>query len=179
MMRLGKTVLISLVMCLSPTGSTGMAGTVVYQIVDTGQEHCFDNIEQTPCPHPGQAFYGQDAQYRGSRPACRDNGDDTVSDLTTGLMWSKGLGTKKIGLDEARRTASAMRLGGHTDWRVPTIKELYSLIDFRGYTGIAAGARRKGAPRDAVPFINTDYFDFAYGDPVQDPAYEEPPGCSQ
>ena len=37
-----------------------------------------------------------------------------------------------------------------------TIKELYSLIDFRGGFSITEA--------DSVPFIDTDYFEFFYGD---------------
>lgn len=39
---------------------------------------------------------------------------------------------------------------------MPTIKELYSLIDFSGVTGTSAST--------SIPYIDTDYFDFAYGD---------------
>lgn len=43
-------------------------------------------------------------------------------------------------------------------------KELYSLIDFRGYTGFAkGGSNTNQAPSNAILFINTDFFDFKYG----------------
>ncbi len=133
-------------------------------VVDTGQSSCYSNYSENRCAAPGQPFYGQDAQYNGAPPAYRDNGDGTVSDLNTGLMWSKGLDGRKLTPDEAKETARKLTLGGHSDWRVPTIKELYSLIDFRGYTGFSGERQFNSVPQNAVPFINTDYFDFSYGD---------------
>ena len=133
-------------------------------IVDTGQTQCYDNSRAIYCPDPGNPFYGQDAQYEGNTPSYRDNGDGTITDLNTGLMWSKAVDKIKITLIEAKKIAGRMTLGGYSDWRVPTIKELYSLIDFRGYTGFGRGGLRNGIPSNAIPFINTDYFDFEYGD---------------
>ena len=60
-------------------------------IADTGQVKCYNNSREIPCPKPGQPFYGQDAQYEGNVPSYRNNGDGTVTDLNTGLMWSKAV----------------------------------------------------------------------------------------
>jgi hypothetical protein len=151
-----------LMLILLLTYQWASAETVAYPVVDTGQDHCYGNSGEIVCPDSGKAFYGQDAQYRGKAPAYRDNGDGTVTDLVTSLMWQKGLGEKKVSLEETLEMAESMTLGEHTDWRVPTIKELYSLIDFRGNTG-SAGNMYQEAPANAVPFINTDYFEFTYG----------------
>jgi hypothetical protein len=58
-----------------------------------------------------------------------DNGDDTVTDTATGLMWQK-----TVELD-ARDRASAsgycqeLELGDHDDWRLATVLELSSIVD--------------------------------------------------
>jgi len=64
-------------------------------IVDTGQSRCYNNSTEISCPEPGNPFYGQDAQYEGIVPSYRDNGDGTITDLNTGLMWSKAVDKKK------------------------------------------------------------------------------------
>jgi len=135
-----------------------------HPIVDTGQVKCYNNSREIPCRNPGRPFYGQDAQYEGNVPSYRNNGDGTVTDLNTGLMWSKTVDKDKVSLIQAKRIAQRMTLGGYSDWRTPDIKELYSLIDFRGYTGFSRTRSNRGAPANAIPFINTDYFDFEYGD---------------
>ena len=140
-------------------------------VVDTGQRACFDESGRSGCKRPGEKLFGQDAQYNGAQPSYRDNGDGTVSDLNTGLMWSQGLDGQKLTPREAKRVADKMTLGGYDDWRVPTIKELYSLIDFRGYTGFDGHRDMSRVPSNAVPYINTDYFDFAYGDTANGERY--------
>ena len=132
-------------------------------IVDTGQVKCYDNSKEIPCRKTGQPFYGQDAQYAGNAPSYQDNGDGTVTDHNTGLMWSKAVDERKVSLNEASKLAPRMTFGEYSDWRVPNIKELYSLMNFRGYTGFRKRGSGSEAPANAIPFINTDYFDFKYG----------------
>jgi hypothetical protein len=102
-----------------------------FPIVDSGQSDFYNANSVIPCPHPGEAFYGQDAHYRGNQPSYTDRGDGTVTDNVTGLMWQKDMG-EKISYTEAFIKADTTQLGGFDDWRVPTIKELYSLILFTG-----------------------------------------------
>ena len=75
-----------------------LAETEAYPVVDTGQDHCYGNSGEIACPISEERFYGQDAQYKGHSPAYRDNGDGTVTDLITGLMWQKGMGEKRLPL---------------------------------------------------------------------------------
>jgi hypothetical protein len=132
-------------------------------IVDTGQSKCYNNQGKIDYPKRGQAFFGQDAEYVGNKAAYKDNGDGTITDLNTGLMWSKAVDKRKVSLKEAEIIAKQMTLAEYSDWRTPNIKELYSLIDFRGNTGFN-GRNMQSIPSNAIPFINTDYFDFEYGD---------------
>lgn len=135
------------------------AGLLPYAIVDTGQQRCYDNKGEIPYPKKGAAFYGQDAQYVANPPRYKDNGDGAVSDLVTGLMWQRDPGEKKT-LDQAVAGASKCRIGGHDDWRLPSIKELYSLILF---SGTDPDPRSTSSGRQK-PFIDGAHFVFKYGD---------------
>jgi hypothetical protein len=145
----------TLVIALGVSGPS-RAGDPTYPVVDTGQVSCYDEqggvIE---CPPRGHDLAGQDAQHAGHQPGYRGNGEGTVTDLVTGLMWQKAP-TGGVSWDEAVAGASRVRTGGHTDWRLPTIKELYSLILFTGVTGRSAA--------DSRPYLDTEHFDFSYGD---------------
>ena len=133
-----------------------------YPIVDTGQERCYDNRREIKYPKAGEPFFGQDAQYRSNQPAYRDKGDGTITDLVTGLTWQKDPGPKKT-FEEAVAGASACRVGGYDDWRLPSIKELYSLILFSGEDIDPQSTDTS----DLKPFIDADYFGFVYGDPAK------------
>jgi len=128
----------------------------VYQIIDTGQDFTYDTLEVIPFPQPGEPFYGQDAQYHGNQFVFENNGNGTVTDVITGLIWQQFLFDEKFTYNYAVEAADTFSLNGYNDWRLPSIKELYSLIDFSGATGINAAS--------SIPFIDTTFFEFRYGD---------------
>lgn len=141
-----------------------------YPIVDTNQFDFYDTITTISTPLNGDDFYGQDATYRGNQASYTDNEDGTITDNITGLMWQKSPDTDgdgdidaddKLTYDEAIEGASTFNLGGYTDWRLPTIKEQYSLIQF---SGVDPSGYEESSTNGLIPFINTKYFDFEYGD---------------
>ena len=133
-----------------------------YAIVDTNQVRCWDSSgNQVTCTAAGSDLAGQDGAYAGYPAQYVDNGDGTVTDDTTGLTWQQGH-EGKMPYSQAAAYCEGLTLGGAADWRFPTIRELYSLMDFSGQTGTAASFY--SVPDDAVPYLNTDVFDFDYGD---------------
>jgi hypothetical protein len=132
-----------------------------YALVGSNQHDCFDaskSVALSTCPSVGSPFYGQDAQGPSPQPAYTDNGDGTVTDLVTGLVWLQNPGSKQSYADGIANVDS-VSTGGYTDWRVPTIKELYSLIDFTGTDPDPMGKTTKGLK----PFINDSVFEFKWG----------------
>ncbi|MFC2103049.1 DUF1566 domain-containing protein [Bacteroidota bacterium] len=127
-----------------------------YPIIDTGQESTYDTVQVIPTPLPGDPYYGQDAQFNNIQFSFTDNADGTITDNNTGLMWQKYLFEDKFTYDDVLTIIDTFSLNGYNDWRLPDIKQLYSLIDFTGVTGISAN--------ESTPYIDTDYFEFRYGD---------------
>lgn len=140
----------------APTAEGPPAGRP-YVVVDTGQSVGYDAVREIPLPRQDERLYGQDAHYHGPPPAYRDNRDGTISDLNTGLMWTSA-GAAKMTWACAMEGAAECRSGGHRDWRLPTIKELYSLILFSG-----TDPDPRGGEGGFTPFIDTRYFPFRYG----------------
>ncbi len=130
----------------------GLVGT--YPIVDSGQTDYYSDSRQITEPSEGDDFYGQDANYEGSQPSYTDNGDGTVTDNVTGLMWQQTM-DDKMTFTDAFDYAENSDLAGYNDWRLPTIKELWSLMMYYGSSS--------GTTADEL-YINTDYFDQPIGD---------------
>ncbi len=147
-----QAIKISVLVLFLSTATSVWAG--LYPVVDTGQNGCYDNHREIAWPTTGQPFYGQDAQQQGNQPSYRDNDDGTITDFVTGLTWGKARG-EKMTWNAAIAGASRFRAGCYSDWRMPTIKELYSLINFNG------GFNPRG---NSVPYLDTHFFEFKYGD---------------
>ncbi len=126
------------------------SASVAYPLVDTGQGTCYDASELIDCPAAGEAFYGQDAQYTGNTPSYTDNGDPstgsgqagTITDNVTGLVWTQDLSDASMPWSDAAGYCESLDTGGVTDWRLPSVKELWSLRDFS----------------QGWPWVDTDYF---------------------
>ncbi|MDP7289492.1 MAG: DUF1566 domain-containing protein, partial [Phycisphaerae bacterium] len=145
----------------------------VYPIVDTGQDGFYGNTSEVTEPNLGEAFYGQDANFDGYQPSYTVSTDGrTVLDNITSLTWTQGADWTGDGVVNAAdkftyadaqtyaETLNAQNYGGYNDWRAPTIKELYSLIDYRGTDPNPAATSSSGLK----PFIDDSVFEFAYGD---------------
>ena len=55
-----------------------------------------------------------------------------VKDLRTGLMWEDSYHSKETKITHPRAVAYCrdLALGGYTDWRLPTIRELLTIVDY-------------------------------------------------
>ena len=132
----------------STPGKAGM-----YPVVHTGVSEFYGAGAKIETPEKTDALYWQDAGRNTQMPSYTDNGDGTVTDNVTGLMWEKDMG-EKLTWAEAREKVKTLNLEYYSDWRIPSIKELYSLIMF---TGRVMGSTAITA------FINTDYFNQPFG----------------
>ena len=168
-----KRSLILIALCGVCAGS-GAATPSAYPIVATGQTKCYDNHREIAPPEPGQPFYGQDAQFQTHPSQYLLSGDGlTVYDQVTGLTWQRSPDTNGDGMLDRRdkltwmqaqalsAKLNAAKFGGFSDWRFPSIKELYSLFNA---SGIDPSGPFDTDVSELKPFIDTHFFRFAYGD---------------
>ncbi|NWF76199.1 MAG: DUF1566 domain-containing protein [Nitrospirae bacterium] len=134
-----------------------------FKLPDTGQTKCYDTAgNEISC-----AGTGQDGEYNINPMSYTDNGNGTVTDNNTGLIWQKcsvgqnndstcsgsaltynwyqASGTYHETYNPfSQDVCGSLNLGGHSDWRLPTKKELVTIVDYSiPYPG---------------PTINTTYF---------------------
>lgn len=163
-----------LFLTLSAVSALAGGPTLPYPIVDTGLDRCFDNQGEMLPATPGQPFFGQDGNFQAHPASYTVSADGLAAlDNTTGLTWQRvpetnGDGTlthaDKLTFEDALAQPAklnAKKFGGFSDWRLPAIKEIYSLFDCRGtdpsgYTGTDTTGLR--------PFLDSKVFPFIYGD---------------
>jgi len=150
----------------------------LYNVVDTNQTECYNSTTGATRTCTGA---GEDAEHDGLQPNYTSysvvSGEDVVLDNNTGLMWQASSDTDGVsGLDindkmtpaEAVSYCEALDYGSYSDWRLPNIKELYSIYLMSGMDlSGKPGATSNGTTVDHTgiePFIDTAYFDIGYGD---------------
>jgi len=138
-----------------------------YAIVDTNQSICYNSSTGQAVSCTGS---GYDADYTGNSPSYTLSSDSlTVTDNVTGLIWQQSSDINNDGLlnyddklfqTEAVAHCENLTLSGRDDWRLPSVKEAYSLILFSGKDA----SDYKGTDTSTlVPFLD-GVFDWAFGD---------------
>ncbi len=113
-------------------------------IVTTGQSNTYDQDGNIISVSQGEALYGQDGNYNSLAFSFTVNEDGTTTDHNTGLMWETIPMGGKMSWEEAIAYCNELELGGYSDWRIPTVEELFSISDFS----------------QGWPYLDTDYFQF-------------------
>jgi hypothetical protein len=101
-------------------------------------------------PNPASSTLPNPASYSAS--------SETVTDNRTGLVWERGSSPDQLTLGEASAYCSQLGAGGVTDWRLPSILELVTLLDF---------TRTAGPMIDTATFPDTAAFNYWSSTPVE------------
>jgi hypothetical protein len=120
-------------------------------VMKTGQVNCYDHTgKQVDCKNTGQDGEHQ-AGMAWPRPRFTDSGDGTVLDNLTALVWTKDAQQVKgtVTWADALSACNDLDFAGHTDWRLPNVRELLSLVDYEQHDP----ALPQGHPFDNVQFI--------------------------
>ena len=99
----------------------------------TGQTECYgftqaSGWEVAACDDPS-VTPGQDGDLQNGAPIAGrfiDNGDGTVTDQVTGLMWVSDMASPG-NWEACLEYCQDLDTGGHSDWRMPNINELLSV----------------------------------------------------
>lgn len=118
-----------------------------FTLTQTGQVNSYDMEGNILKDHKSNDdFYGQDGDYlKGEALSYTDNGDGTITDNVTGLTWSQNQSEHGMLWEEAKEYCEDLTFGGYDDWRLPSLKELWSIRDFSS----------------GWPYVDITYFYFA------------------
>jgi len=116
-------------------GNGSVTSWSMWDLPDTGQTNSYTST------------FGEDSDYTINPPSYTDNGDGTITDNITGLMWQQTDGGEMTYASATNYPASLF-LGGFLDWRLPNAHELNSLV----YMASANPLNNNN------PAINTNYF---------------------
>lgn len=89
------------------------------------------SMRHLPDTHQTTSFtatFGEDADYTIHAPYFQVNGDGTLTDTITGLMWQQADGGEMT-IESARIHVDTITVGGYSDWRLPNAQEAFSIMD--------------------------------------------------
>jgi len=73
---------------------------------------------------------GEDNDYSINTPSYTNNGNGTITDNITGLMWQQVDGGEMT-IENAPIYCQGLTLGGYSDWRLPTPLESFSILNLQ------------------------------------------------
>ncbi len=143
------------------------SGLITYAVVDTNQSTCYHSANGNSLACSG---VGHDADYAGFQASYTlSNAGQVVSDNITELVWQQssdhsGDGNinyaDKLSQSNAVSFCNNLTLAGRSDWRLPSVKEAYSLMLFSGRDASSYVGNNTAS---LTPFISNN-FDWAFGD---------------
>ena len=101
-----------------------------YYLPDTGQTQSYTTT------------FGEDSDYLINAPSYTDNGNGTVTDNNTGLIWQDEDDGTVRNWTAAVTYCSDLSLGGSSNWRVPELQEFINIMYYP----------------TSSPRVNTTYF---------------------
>ena len=154
-----------------PGGGTGRSVDEVYAAVQaniasnmtiapvTGQTSSYavddDGALQKGRAWPSPRFTVQST----NAPGLPDNRTNCVLDNLTGLMWTRNANLAGSlpwtnAIDYCNNMNSGAGTYGYTDWRMPNLPELYSLLDYQYANPCLCNAEGTGQWTDGDPFVS-------------------------
>lgn len=135
------------------------------QMLETGAFHCWNAAgAEIPC-----AGTGQDGELqKGLAPLYTSNGDGTLTDRRTGLTWEQhswGEGQTSYTWPQAYAKIAALNaavFAGYTDWRLPNLTEILTIVAFGEPNPLMPGFRFGCVPGCDGRACNCVFPDFAW-----------------
>ncbi|MGD1822815.1 MAG: DUF1566 domain-containing protein [Pleomorphochaeta sp.] len=114
------------------------------KVTTTAQKYSYNDDGEIIYPKEGEEYYGQDAVCDTQEFSFTDNGDGTITDNVTGLVWQQTPTDDHYSITSALEFCENLEIGNVSDWRLPTLEELYTIQDFS----------------EGWPYVDQTYFNF-------------------